>query len=116
MTETEHSQAIFAMESAICKSVKALDSMGDAPASTGLKKRLKAFQVGLSALRHTWFDEPFAYTAEEATETQEVLTHVLSGLPAYYEKMKPGSPQRTTIKRRMRAMELAIELLNVGKN
>jgi hypothetical protein len=111
LTDTDKAQAIFAMESAIRKSEHALVSMGEAPASVGLKKRLKALQVGLSDLRHTWLGEPFTYTAEEVADAREILTHILSQLPAHFEKMKPGSPQRTTISRRMKAMELAIEFL-----
>jgi hypothetical protein len=114
LTETEQAQAIFAMESAIRKSERALASMGDAPASAGLKKRLMAFQIGLAALRYAWFNEPFIYLGVEVTDARDVLAHVLSQLPSYYEKMKPGSPQRTTISRRMKAIELAIKLLDVA--
>jgi hypothetical protein len=113
-TTEQREHSIAAMESAIRKSESCLVSMSEsAPARSGLQKRLAACKIGLGAMHAEWDDAPLAYDADETLAAKLTIQKMLAQLPKHYEKAKEGSPQRTTIARRMMAFKYAIEFLDV---
>ncbi|MBM7620092.1 hypothetical protein JOC95_001944 [Bacillus tianshenii] len=107
------SQSIKAFQSTIRKCENALTKMSlQGSNTTLLTKRLKALQVGLAMLETAWNQTPHPYTDEEIAEARLVLTGLFPSLHNSFDKAKPGSPQRTLLERRIRAMELADEAMN----
>jgi hypothetical protein len=107
------SESIKSFQSTIRKSEKALDQMTERGASTALiRKRLKAFHIGLAMLKNTWHHEPHPYTQEELAEARNVLTGLLPQIEKIYAESKEGSPQKTLLKRRIRAFHLAVQAID----
>jgi hypothetical protein len=110
-------ESLKAFQSAIRKSENALTNMTQKGANTALiKKRLKALQIGLALLETSWDQKSHDYPMEELIEASHVLTGLFPSLKNMYDKAKAGSPQKTLIKRRMKAFELAVEVMNDLKN
>ncbi|SOC22601.1 hypothetical protein SAMN05880501_11459 [Ureibacillus xyleni] len=103
-------ESIKSFQSTIRKTEKALAQMTEKSANTNLiKKRLKAFNIGLAVLETLWNDIPHHYTQEEIEEARNVLAGLLPSIETIYRKSKVGSPQKTLLERRIKAMELAVE-------
>lgn len=103
-------ESIKSFQSTISKTEKALAQMTEKGANTALiKKRLKAFYIGLAILEHHWNQKPHHYTQEDLAEARNVLTGLFPSIKSIYAKSKTGSPQRTLLERRMKAFELAIQ-------
>lgn len=84
--------------------------MNQKGANTALiEKRLKAFQVGLAVLENANNQRPHKYAQEDLAEARNVLTGLLPSIEDIYAKSKTGSPQRTLLERRIRALELVIQ-------
>lgn len=106
-------ESISAFQSAIRKSENALASMMQQGANTTLlTKRLKALQIGLALLGTAWNQIPHHYTGDEIAKARKVLTGLFPSLQNSYDKAKPGSPQKTLLERRIKAMELAVEAMD----
>ena len=109
----EKLQSIKSLQSTINKLEKALSQMTQKGANTTLvKKRLKAVSIGLSMLEHVWNQHPHYYTQEDLTEARHVLTSLLPSIESIYSKSKAGSPQKTLLERRIKALKLAIQAIN----
>ncbi|MCA1318345.1 hypothetical protein LC085_00350 [Bacillus tianshenii] len=105
--------SISAFQSTIRKSENALANMSlQGSNTTLLTKRLKALQIGLAMLETAWNQRPHSYTDEEIAEALTVMTGLFPSLQISFDKAKPGSPQRTLLKRRIRAIELAVEAMD----
>ena len=110
---TERAESIEALQSAIRKSEKALAQMAEKGASTTLvEKRLKALQVGLAVLEAVWNQKPLPHSHEDLAEARTVLTGLLPSIERIYTRSKAGSPQKTLLERRMRALELAVQAID----
>lgn len=110
---TERAESIEALQSAIRKSQKALAQMAEKGASTTLvEKRLKALQVGLAVLEAIWNQKPHPHSREDLAEARTVLTGLLPSIERIYTRSKAGSPQKTLLERRMRALELAVQAID----
>lgn len=106
-------ESIKSFQSAIRKSEEALSQMTQKGAHTTLlKKRLKALHIGLEMLEDVWNQRPHHYTQEELVETRHVLTGLFPSIENIYAKSKAGSPQRTLLERRMKALELAVQAID----
>ena len=106
-------ESIKSLQSSISKSEKALTRMTQKGANTTLlKKRLKALRIGLAMLEYAWNRNPHHYTQEELAEARRVLTGLFPSIESIYEKSKAGSPQRTLLKRRIEALELAVQAID----
>jgi len=103
-------ESIKSMQSTIGKLENALAQMTQKGANTTLvKKRLKAVYIGLAVLENVWDQRPHHYTQEDLAEARNVLTGLYPSIENSYAKLKAGSPQRTLLERRIRALELAVQ-------
>ena len=106
-------ESIKSFQSTINKSEKALAQMTQKGANTTLlEKRLKALYIGLAMLENVWNQRPHHYTLEDLAEARKVLTGLFPSLENCCAKSKAGSPQRTLLERRIKALELAIQAID----
>ncbi|MDF2545907.1 MAG: hypothetical protein K0R93_805 [Anaerosolibacter sp.] len=106
-------ESIKSFQSSISKSENALAQMTHKGANTTLlEKRLKALYIGLAMLEYVWNQRLHNYTREELVEARHVLTGLLPSIEAVYAKSKAGSPQRTLLERRIKALELAVQAID----
>ncbi|MBE6043183.1 hypothetical protein AAGC94_09850 [Clostridium sporogenes] len=106
-------ESIKSFESTIRKTEKALEQMVQKGSNTTLiKKRLKAFQIGLAMLENVWNQKPYDYTHEELVKGRNVLIGLLPSIEKIYAKSKVGSPQRTLLERRIKSLELAVQAID----
>lgn len=97
----------------ISKSENALASMTQKGANTTLlKKRLNALYIGLAMLENVWNQRPHHYTREDLAVARNVLTGLLPSIENIYAKSKVGSPQKTLLERRIKALELAVQAID----
>jgi len=106
-------QSIQSLQSTIRKSENALAQMTQKGANTTLiEKRLKALHIGLSMLENVWHHKPHPYTRGDLTEARNVLTSLMPSIENAFTKTNEGSPQRTLLKRRIQALELAVQAID----
>lgn len=111
--ETVQKQSIDSCVSSIRKLKKAYAGMQQKGSSvTVVARRLQAFQIGLAALQSAWADQPFPYTAEEASEAGALLASLFPSLESMVGKCIPASSQATLLARRIRSLKLAIQALD----
>ncbi|MCR6847318.1 MULTISPECIES: hypothetical protein [Bacillus] len=106
-------ESIKSLQSTIRKLENALSQMNQKGANTTLvKKRLKAVCVGLAVLENVWHQ----YSQEELAEARNVLAGLLPSIERAYDKFKAGSPQKTLLTRRIKALELSIQAIDKLSN
>jgi len=106
-------ESIKSFQSTIRKLEKTLATMTQKGANTTLvKKRLKASYIGLAMLENVWNQRPHHYTLEDLAEARNVLTGLFPSIENSYAKLKAGSPQRTLLERRIKALELAVQAID----
>lgn len=106
-------ESIKSLQSTISKLENALSQMTHNGANTTLvKKRLNAVQIGLTVLENVWNQSPHHYTQEDLAEARIVITGLFPSIENSYAKSKTGSPQRTLLERRMKALELAVQAID----
>ncbi len=84
--------------------------------TTLVKKRLKAVCVGLAVLENVWNQKSHQYSQEELAEARNVLASLLPSIERAYDKSKVGSPQRTLLTRRIKALELSTQAIDKLSN
>ncbi|WP_285395276.1 hypothetical protein [Lysinibacillus sp. fls2-241-R2A-57] len=113
VSNVEKMESINSLQSTIRKLENALSQMTQKGANTKLvKKRLKAVCIGLAMLENVWNQSPHQYTPEDLAEARNVLTGLLPSIENIYIKSKVGSPQRTLLERRIKALELAVQAID----
>ncbi|GAA0353827.1 hypothetical protein [Bacillus horti] len=106
-------ESIKSLHSTISKLENALSQMTKKGANTTLvKKRLKAVYIGLEMLENVWNESPHHYTQEDLTETRNVFMGIFPSVEKVYVKTKAGSPQRTLLERRIKAMQLVVQAID----
>lgn len=106
-------ESIKSFQSTISKSENGLAQMTQKGASTTLiKKRLKALYIGLAMLEDVWNQKLHNYTEEDIVEARNTLTGLFPSIENVYGKSKAGSPQRTLLDRRIKALELAVQAID----
>lgn len=106
-------ESMKSLQSTIRKLENALSQMTQNGANTTLvKKRLKAVNIGLAMLENVWNQSPHYYTQEDLAEARNVTTGLLPSIKNSYAKSKAGSPQRTLLERRIKALELAVQAID----
>ncbi|MDY7224186.1 hypothetical protein [Halalkalibacterium halodurans] len=107
-------ESINSLQSTSIKLENALSQMTQKGANTTLvKKRLNAISIGLAILENdVWNQRPHHYTKEDLAEARHVLTGLLPSIEKSYANSKAGSPQRTLLERRIKALELAIQAID----
>ena len=112
ISNVDRLESIKSFQSAIRKSEKALAQMTQKGSNTALvKKRIKALYIGLAMLENVWEHKPHDYTQEDLAEARNVITGLLPSIEGIYAKSKEGSPQRTLLERRSKALELAVQAI-----
>ncbi|MGE7926618.1 hypothetical protein [Lysinibacillus xylanilyticus] len=113
VSNVEKLESIKSLQSTIRKLENALSQMTQKGANTTLvKKRLKAVSIGLAMLETVWNQSPHHYTLEDLAEARIVLTGLFPSIENIYIKSKAGSPQRTLLERRIKALELAVQAID----
>jgi len=106
-------EAIKSLQSTISKLENALSQMTYNGANTTLvKKRLKAVSIGLAILENVWNQRPHNYTQEDLADARNVIINLLPSIENSYAKSNAGSPQRTLLERRIKALDLAAQALD----
>lgn len=106
-------ESINSFQSTIKKLEKAEEKMTkESKNITLVMKRLNALRIGLAVLEKIWYQNPLNYTKEELVFAKEIIIKMLPDIERIYLKSKEGSPQKTLLKRRLKALELA----NLGIN
>ncbi|USK72263.1 hypothetical protein [Peribacillus asahii] len=117
VSNVDKSESIKSFQSTIRKLEKTLATMTQKGANTTLvKKRLKASYIGLAMLENVWNQSPHHYTLEDLAEARNVLTGLFPSIENSYAKLKAGSPQRTLLERRIKALELAVQAIDNFSN
>lgn len=105
-------ESIKSFQSTIGKLEKALAQMTEKGVNTTLvEKRHKACCIGLAVLENVWDQKPHSYTGEDLAEARKVLSGLMPSIESAYAKLKEGSPQKTLLEKRIKALELAGEAL-----
>lgn len=113
VSNVEKLESIKSLQSTIRKLENALSQMTQKGANTTLvKKRLKAVCIGLAMLENVWNQSPHHYTQEDLVEARHVLTGLFPSIENIYSKSKIGSPQRTLLERRIKALKLAVQAID----
>lgn len=106
-------ESIKSLQSTINKLENAMTRMTQSGANTTLvKKRLKAVCIGLAILENVWNQKPHHYTHEDLAEARKVLIGLTPSVENSYAKSKAGSPQRTLLERRLKALELVVQAID----
>jgi len=106
-------ESIKSLQSSISKTEKTLAQMTQKDANTTLiTKRLKALNIGLTMLESVWNLRPHHYSREELVEARTVLTGLFPSIKNIYAKSRVGSPQRTLLERRIKALELVVQAID----
>ncbi|HBI04402.1 MAG TPA: hypothetical protein DDY49_10300 [Paenibacillaceae bacterium] len=117
VSNVDQLESIKSFQSTIRKSEKALAQMTQKGANTTLlKKRLNALYIGLAMLENFWNQTPHHFTQEEIAEARNVLIGLFPSIEKIYVKSKVGSPQRTLLERRIKALELAVQAIDDFSN
>jgi len=110
-------ESIKSFESTIRKSEKAWAQMTQKGSNTTLlKKRLKALYIGLAVLENVWNQKSNDYTQKELVEARNVIIGLLPSIENIYATSKVGSPQKTLLERRIKALELAVQAIHDHSN
>ncbi|WP_394232037.1 hypothetical protein [Niallia oryzisoli] len=115
VSSTEKLESIKSFQSTIRKTEKALAQMNQKSANiTLITKRLNALQIGLAILETIWNQSqtPQHYTQTDFVEARNVLASLFPSIESIYAKSKEGSPQRTLLERRIKALQLAIQAID----
>ncbi|WP_017154524.1 hypothetical protein [Bacillus bingmayongensis] len=113
ISNVEKLESIKSLQSTISKLENVLSQMTQKGANTTLvKKRLKAVCIGLAMLENVWNQRPHHYNQEDLTEARSVLMGLLPSIENIYVKSKAVSPQRTLLERRIKALKLAIQVID----
>lgn len=106
-------ESIKSIQSTIKKSEKALAQMSQKGANTTLiEKRLMALRIGLAVLDNVWNQGSHQYSQDDLVETRLIVTGLFPSIEDIYSKSKTGSPQRTLLERRIKALELAVQAID----
>ena len=110
-------ESIKSLQSTIKKSEKAFAQMSQKGASTTLiEKRLMALRIGLAVLDNVWNQGSHQYTQDDLVETRNILTGLFPSIEDIYSKSKTGSPQKTLLEIRIKALELAVQAIDDHAN
>lgn len=113
VSNIDKQESIKSLQSTISKLENALSQMTQNGASTTLvKKRLRAIYIGLALLENVWNQSPHHYTQGDLAEARNVITGLFPSIENSYAKSKTGSPQRTLLERRIKALELVVQAID----
>lgn len=106
-------ESIKSMQSTIRKLENVLTTMTQKDANTTLiNDRLKASYIGLAMLENAWNQKAHDYSQEDLAEASSILVGLFPSIENSFAKLKAGSPQRTLLERRIKALELAVQAID----
>ncbi len=113
VSDVDKLESIKSIQSTIRKLENGLATMTQKDANTTLiKNRLKASYIGLAMLENAWNQKAHDYSQEDLAEARIVLTGLYPSIENSFAKLKAGSPQRTLLERRIKALELAVQAID----
>lgn len=105
--------SIKSLQSTIKKSEKALEQMRQKGTNTTLiENRLMALRIGLDTLDNVWNQGSHHHTPKDLVTARTILVGLFPSIQDIYTKLKAGSPQRTLLERRIKALELAVQAID----
>ncbi len=106
--------SIKSLESTLNKLSTAYKSLTAKGSNTTLvNKRRSAVSIGLASLKATWNGGEFTYDKEEIDTSRDILQGLLPSIERQIAKAKEGSSQKTLNERRLTALKLASESLEI---
>lgn len=112
VSNVDRIESIKSLQSTLRKLENALSQMSHNGKNTTLvKKRLKAVNIGLAILENVWNHRNHHFSNEDLDEAHDVLTSLFPSMEKIYAKSKVGSPQRTLLERRMKALKFAVQAI-----
>lgn len=106
-------ESLESIQSTILKLQNALSRMNEKGANTTLvQKRLEAMDISLALLENVWQQEPHQYSREDLRQARNILAGLRPSIENSYEKSKAGSPQKTLLKRRIKALDLTLQAID----
>jgi hypothetical protein len=113
INEIQESELVAAIRSAIAKSQRAFTQMSEKGKNTTLvSKRLAALNLGLMILTENSEFVSEKYRKEDFMEARKILADLLPSIDRIFDRLKPGSPQHTLLKRRRLAIQTIIEKID----
>jgi hypothetical protein len=113
VTSEIKSESLKSLQSSIRKTEKSLEQMRQKAANTTLiESRLLALRVGLNVFESVWSGENLPFNQDELAKARGILAGLLPSIGDIYRKTESGTPQRTLLKRRIKALELAVEAID----
>lgn len=117
VSNVDKMESLKSVQSTISKLESALDQMTMKGTNTTLvKKRLNALCIGLAILENVWNQKPHHYSQRDLAEARNVINGLLPSIENSYAKSKSGSPQKTLLERRIKALELAVQAIDDFSN
>ncbi|WP_080844832.1 hypothetical protein [Cytobacillus gottheilii] len=113
ISKEDQFDCLKAMQSTIKKLEKAYAQMNQKGANTTLvKKRLDACKIGLAMLENVWNEVSHTYSQTDLEDARKTLLALTPSVESSYAKSKAGTPQRTLLERRLKALQLADQAIN----
>lgn len=113
VSDVDKLESTKSMQSTIRKLENGFAKMTQKDANTTLiKKRLKASYIGLALLENAWNQKAHDYSQEDLAEARNVLTGLFPSIENSFAKLKAGSPQRTLLEKRIKALKLAVQAID----
>ena len=112
-SEIELREAARAISSALMKSEKTLLKLKEgSPQHRMTAENIRVFQIALALIRREQGgSEAFVFCKEELESAQSSFVSMISRVGKILPKFAPGTPQHTLAVRRVRAFEIASDLM-----
>jgi hypothetical protein len=113
LSKTELSEAARAITSALHKSDKAILKLKESsPQFRMIKESIRAYQIALQLIeRDLGAKETLSFSAEELLCAQTAFSSMIARVEKILPKFAAGTPQHTLAVRRIRAFEIAWEMI-----
>ena len=115
-TAFELSEAARAITSALHKSEKAILHLKEnSPQFTMTKESIRAFQISLALIERAQGaqETTLSFNAEELSRAQTAYSSMIARVEKVLPKLAAGTPQHTLAVRRIRAFEIAGEMIQL---
>jgi len=112
-SEDELHEAARAITSALHKSETAILKLKEnSPQFRMTKESLRAYQIALLLIeRDLGAPETLSFSADELLRAQTAFSSLIARVEKILPKFAPGTPQHTLAVRRIRAFEIAVEMI-----
>ena len=117
-SEDEWSEATRAITSALMKSEKTVVKLKEgSPQYLWSVNSIRAFQIAIALIRREQgVPEKYAFGKEELAPAQAAYASMIARVEKIQPKFAVGTPQHTLTVRRIRAFEIAVDLIQEERN